>query len=174
MPACKFITSHGAVLALIAQNGHLTIREMAHRLGLTERMIHNSIAVLVAHGYLSKHRVGRLNRYHLRPDVPLGQPGLDAVSLGDSLRGMQVDAREQANGLAQPSRNAGRQSEQPPPPGLPDATAKTSSQLSQEVKKLWSTAYNIREKARNVCEQSRVMRAERAKKQKPLASPPLL
>jgi hypothetical protein len=34
MPRCKFMTSYGAVLALIARHGHLTVREMAHRLGL--------------------------------------------------------------------------------------------------------------------------------------------
>jgi hypothetical protein len=44
MPAWNLITNHGAVLILLAQHGRITVRELAHRLGLTERLIHRIIA----------------------------------------------------------------------------------------------------------------------------------
>lgn len=50
MPPCKFITSEGAVLILIAQHNHITVRAIAHMLGLTERLIHGIITKLVADG----------------------------------------------------------------------------------------------------------------------------
>jgi predicted ArsR family transcriptional regulator len=71
MPAWKLITNHGAVLILLAQHGRITVRELAHRLGLTERLIHRIIAELAAEGYVSKQRVGRGNQYQLaRPRRP--------------------------------------------------------------------------------------------------------
>ena len=111
MPRCKLVTSYGAVLALIAWHGHLTVQEMAHGLGLTERLIHSIIAELEADGYLSKHRVGRVNRYHIHLDLPIGQLGFDAITIGDILRVVKVGTWEQTKALAQPSQNAGPEPE---------------------------------------------------------------
>jgi predicted ArsR family transcriptional regulator len=54
MPTWSFLTNTGAVLLLIAQRRHITAREIAERLALTERPVRRIIADLEAAGYLPK------------------------------------------------------------------------------------------------------------------------
>ena len=107
MPAWKLITNHGAVLILLAQHGRITVRELAHRLGLTERLIHRIIAELAAEGYVSKQRVGRGNQYQVHPNRPLLRPVFRGVTVGEWLRGVRVTVQAPPAGQASPSRNAG-------------------------------------------------------------------
>ena len=74
MPDWSFITNHGAVLLLIAQRRQITAREIAARLGITERPVRRIIADLAAAGYLRKQRLGRVNEYEVSLDLPLPQP----------------------------------------------------------------------------------------------------
>ena len=71
MSGWAFITNHGAVLALIAEHGQITVREIAARLGITERSVHRIIADLEAEGYIQKGRNGRLNWYEVDHDMPI-------------------------------------------------------------------------------------------------------
>ena len=59
----KFITNHGAVLALIHQNERITSREVASRLGITERSVGRILSDLEGEGYIIRTREGRSNRY---------------------------------------------------------------------------------------------------------------
>jgi hypothetical protein len=163
MPACKFVTSYGAVLILIAQHHQITIREMAHRLGLTERLIHSVIAELAADGYLSRYRVGRVNQYRVHLDMPLGLPVLHEVTIGEVLQGMRAVTGEQTEVLAQPSRNSRREPTQHLPFGLPDATTETRVRNGPNLELVHATARVLREKARKTRETSRCLRAERAR-----------
>jgi DNA-binding Lrp family transcriptional regulator len=92
MPQWSFITNHGAVVLLIAQRRQITAREIAARLGLTERPVRRIIAELVAAGYLHKRRVGRVNEYEVSLDLPLPQPVSREVAVRDLLRVFQRPA----------------------------------------------------------------------------------
>jgi DNA-binding Lrp family transcriptional regulator len=86
MSAWTFITNHGAVLSLIAQNHQITAREIAEILGITERPVRRIIAELEAAGYLCKERVGRVNCYGVNLDLPLRRPEARATMVRDLLQ----------------------------------------------------------------------------------------
>jgi DeoR/GlpR family transcriptional regulator of sugar metabolism len=90
MPDWSFITNHGAVLLLIAQRRQITAREIAARLGITERPVRRIIAALAAAGYLRKQRRGRVNEYEVSLDLPLPQPVGREVAVRDLLRVFQL------------------------------------------------------------------------------------
>lgn len=90
MPQWSFITNHGAVLLLIAQRRQITAREIAARLGITERPVRRIIADLAAASYVHKQRVGRVNEYEVSLDLPLPQPMGREVAVRDLLRVFQL------------------------------------------------------------------------------------
>ncbi len=50
------------------------MREVAARVGITERAVQRIVAELEAEGYLVKHREGRRNRYEVVAELPLRHP----------------------------------------------------------------------------------------------------
>lgn len=66
-----FLTNHAHVLACIAGDRDIRARDVAERVGITERAAQRIIADLEEAGYLSHERIGRRNRYELRDDAPL-------------------------------------------------------------------------------------------------------
>ena len=86
MPTWTFITNHGAVLALMAQHGQITAREIASELGITERTVHRIISELEAEGYIERTREGRINRYEVNHELPLRRSETRDVAIGELLR----------------------------------------------------------------------------------------
>jgi predicted transcriptional regulator len=66
-----FITNHAAVLTLLDREEHLTSREIAMALGITERSVIRIIKDLEMEGYITKHKEGRENRYTVNKELPL-------------------------------------------------------------------------------------------------------
>jgi len=66
-----FITNHAAVLTLLNREEHLTSREIAAALDITERTVVRIIKDLEAEGYITKRKEGRENRYTINQDLPL-------------------------------------------------------------------------------------------------------
>jgi predicted DNA-binding transcriptional regulator YafY len=60
-----FITTHGLVLLEIARDPEARLRDIAQRVGITERAVQRIIADLIEAGYLSKTRRGRRNVYRI-------------------------------------------------------------------------------------------------------------
>lgn len=60
-----FLTNHGHVLVTVASDPDARLREIAARVGITERAAQLIVGDLETAGYLSKERVGRRNRYVL-------------------------------------------------------------------------------------------------------------
>lgn len=89
-----FVTSHGAVLALTAQYGQITAREIAGILGMTERPVRRIIAELDAAGYLVKTRVGTLNHYEVNHHLPLRMPSARDVVVGQLLQVLEFSPPE--------------------------------------------------------------------------------
>lgn len=60
-----FFTNHAHVMILLTQDPDLTLREVAERIGITERAVQRIIHDLEEGQYLTKERVGRRNHYFI-------------------------------------------------------------------------------------------------------------
>lgn len=69
-----FLTNHARVLISIAETPGIRLRDIAARIGITERAAQRIVAELEATGYLSHEKEGRRNRYHLQPNTRLRHP----------------------------------------------------------------------------------------------------
>jgi DNA-binding Lrp family transcriptional regulator len=69
-----FLTNHAHVLLCLAQDPEALLRDVAARVGLTERAVQRIIAELEEARYLVREREGRCNRYYIRADLPLRHP----------------------------------------------------------------------------------------------------
>lgn len=64
------MTNHAQVLACIADDADIRLRDIAATVGITERAAQSIVADLVDAGYVRRTRVGRRNRY----DVDIARP----------------------------------------------------------------------------------------------------
>ena len=74
MEKWTFLTNHAHVLLCLAQDPEIRLRDVATRVGITERAAQRIVADLQAEGYVTTERIGRRNRYAVHPDVPLRHP----------------------------------------------------------------------------------------------------
>ena len=66
-----FVTNHGRVLLCITQDPDVRLRDIAMRLGITERRAYDIVTDLIDTGYLVKTKEGRRNRYEVQAAEPL-------------------------------------------------------------------------------------------------------
>ena len=66
-----FLSNHAHVLFCIAKEPEVRLREVAEKVGITERAVQRIVADLEDGGYLSRIREGRRNRYEVHGDRPL-------------------------------------------------------------------------------------------------------
>jgi len=76
MKEWTFITSHGAVLALIVKCREIKAIDIASELRLTERSVRRIIADLIAASYVTKDKKGRVNPIQ-------GEAGLATATAGE-------------------------------------------------------------------------------------------
>lgn len=69
-----FFTNHSHVLFCLARNPEETLREVAARVGITERAVQRIVGELEEAGVLTRQRNGRRNRYTIDPEVRLRHP----------------------------------------------------------------------------------------------------
>ena len=69
-----FLTNHAHVLICIADTPEVRLRDVAARVGVTERAVQRIVSELEEAGYLSHERVGRCNRYNVHTALPLRHP----------------------------------------------------------------------------------------------------
>jgi DNA-binding MarR family transcriptional regulator len=69
-----FLTNHSHVLICLAQDPQARLREVAERVGITERAVQKIVVDLEAGGVLTRKREGRRNRYQIRRGRPLRHP----------------------------------------------------------------------------------------------------
>ena len=58
-----FLTNHAQVLLCLAETPDIRLRDVAERVGITERATQRILAELIQGGYVKTERVGRRNRY---------------------------------------------------------------------------------------------------------------
>ena len=81
-----FLTNHSHVLLCIAEDPDTLIREVADRVGITERATQRIVAELEDAGYISHTKVGRRNHYEVHTELPLRHPLEDHLGIGALLR----------------------------------------------------------------------------------------
>lgn len=78
-----FLTNHSHVLILLSRNPSMVLREVALRVGITERAVQRIIADLEEGGFIEREKVGRQNHYHILVDQPLRHPIEGHRTIGD-------------------------------------------------------------------------------------------
>jgi DNA-binding transcriptional ArsR family regulator len=80
-----FLSNHTHVLVCLAADAEQTLRDVASKVGITERAVQRIVAELEAAGALTRERDGRRNRYRLDTSLPLRHPLEKHRSIGDVL-----------------------------------------------------------------------------------------
>jgi hypothetical protein len=78
-----FLTNHAHVLILLSQDQSIVLREVAMRVGITERAVQRIICDLEQAGFIERERVGRRNHYRIRTNRPLRHPIEAHRTIGD-------------------------------------------------------------------------------------------
>jgi DNA-binding IclR family transcriptional regulator len=69
-----FLTNHGHVLLCLAHEPELRLRDVAEKVGVTERAVQRIVADLEEAGYLTRRRTGRQNEYDIATELPMRHP----------------------------------------------------------------------------------------------------
>ena len=85
-PRWTFLTNHLLVLASLARDPELRIRDISDLIGITERATVQILSQLEGAGYLTKTRVGRRNHYTVHGELPLRDPMYNGRQVGEVLR----------------------------------------------------------------------------------------
>ena len=80
-----FLTNHSRVLAAIAENPTVRIRDIAARCRLTERAVQKIVSDLETGGYLTHTRQGRSNAYRIENGTILRHPAEEGLSVAELL-----------------------------------------------------------------------------------------
>jgi DNA-binding MarR family transcriptional regulator len=80
-----FLTNHSHVLVCIAQDPDSRGRDIAERVGISERAVQAIIGDLVEGGYVTRERVGRRNHCTIDTEGRLRHPVEEGHTVGDLL-----------------------------------------------------------------------------------------
>ena len=69
-----FLTNHAHVLICLVQEPNLRLRDVAERVGITERAVHRIVNDLEEAGVLTRNRDGRRNHYQVNTSQHLRHP----------------------------------------------------------------------------------------------------
>jgi Mn-dependent DtxR family transcriptional regulator len=88
----RFVTNHARVLACIAADPMVRLRDIAAAVEITERSAAHIVTDLEEAGYLTKTRDGRRNRYEVHGELPLRHPRHRHHTVGELIRFLQAPA----------------------------------------------------------------------------------
>jgi DNA-binding transcriptional ArsR family regulator len=80
-----FLTNHARVLLCISRDPGIRLRDIADRVGITERGAYGIVQDLAEAGYIIKEKDGRRNRYRIEADLPLPEPSSQERTVGEVL-----------------------------------------------------------------------------------------
>jgi|SRR5580658_2863880 hypothetical protein len=80
-----FLTNHARVLLCIARDPGIRLRDIADRIGITERSAYGIVLDLADAGYIIKEKAGRRNHYQIRAHLPLPEPSNRERTVGEVL-----------------------------------------------------------------------------------------
>ncbi len=93
MSTWTFLTNHAQVLLCIHRNQHITAREIAQVVGITERAVQRILVDLEVAGYISHTRDGRQNRYEIHGDRPMRHPAQHGYPIHELLELLASEGR---------------------------------------------------------------------------------
>lgn len=79
----QFFTNHALVLVCLAGDPEMRLRDVAVRVGVTERAAHDLVGDLERAGYVRVRKVGRRNRYEVCGELPLRHLGCEQRNAGE-------------------------------------------------------------------------------------------
>ncbi len=80
-----FLTNHARVLLCISRDPGIRLRDIADRVGVTERSAYGIVLDLAEAGYIVKQKDGRRNRYQVQAHLPLPEPSSRERTVGEVL-----------------------------------------------------------------------------------------
>jgi DNA-binding IclR family transcriptional regulator len=83
-----FLTNHAHVLMCVDQDNNVRIREIARRVGITERSAHTILRDLEDAGYISVTKTGRRNTYKVYRSRSLRHPLQRGNTVADLLKAL--------------------------------------------------------------------------------------
>ena len=95
MAEWTFVTNHAVVLSFLFQHGTITAREVATRVGITERAVRKIINDLETGGYILKTREGKRVNYCVKKNRPLRHQSQRDKSVGDLLKLLGLNKKVQ-------------------------------------------------------------------------------
>ena len=85
MGSWSFLSNHGRVLLCLAHDPGMRLRDIAARMGITERTAYGIVADLTEAGYITKGKNGRRNHYQIQAHLPLPEPTGRERTVGEVL-----------------------------------------------------------------------------------------
>jgi hypothetical protein len=85
MGSWSFLSNHGRVLLCLAHDPAMRLRDIAARMGITERSAYGIVADLTQAGYITKGKDGRRNHYQIQAHLPLPEPTSRERTVGEVL-----------------------------------------------------------------------------------------
>jgi predicted ArsR family transcriptional regulator len=82
----RFLSNHTQVLLCLQRDQNARLRDIAQRVGITERAAQRIVADLIESGYVESERVGRRSHYRLNTDIAMRHPAQDGHEIGELLR----------------------------------------------------------------------------------------
>jgi predicted ArsR family transcriptional regulator len=107
-PSWTFLTNYSHVLLTIAAEPEIRIREVADRVGITERAAQRILADLVESGHLEIEKVGRRNRYSVNASLSLRHPIERENQVSALLALVRPDGKGTFGDAIQPKKRAAR------------------------------------------------------------------
>lgn len=80
-----FLTNHAQVLLCIARDPGIRLRDIADRVGITERSAYGIVLDLADAGYIVKKKAGRRNHYQIQAHLPLPESSSRERTVGEVL-----------------------------------------------------------------------------------------
>ena len=77
-----FFTNHAHVLLCLSQCSNARLRDIANKVGITERAVHKIVSDLENEGIIVRRREGRRNHYQINTGMPLRHPMEAHCSVG--------------------------------------------------------------------------------------------
>ena len=80
-----FLSNHGHVLVCLADDPDMLLKDVAARVGITERSAQQIVTDLEDAQVISRHKEGRRNRYTMRREARFRHPLESGLRVGDFL-----------------------------------------------------------------------------------------
>jgi predicted transcriptional regulator len=92
-----FLTNHAQVLLCLAEDPDIRLRDVAERVGITERASQRIVSELVSAGYVRTSRIGRRNRYTVDREHAMRHSAQLGHDIGTLLEALGSNGRPSAD-----------------------------------------------------------------------------